>query len=235
MDNKPIEETKKEKNIKRAGMYISLFVCIATLIIGFWSAYNRTSKLNSSMNTTAAQNSQQTNAVKQAQNPQTDITAQTTVKATLSTAAKTTQSETVSPTATFFTMPVGGEIIKNYSDTDLQYSKTYKDWRLHCALDIAAEKGTQVHASGNGKVTNVYEDSLLGNVVEIDHGNGIVAYYCGLNSALVKVGQTVEVGKTIGGIGEIPSESSDAMHLHFAVKVNGKTQNPVKALNLNNY
>ena len=234
MDNKPIESSKSERIARKTGMYISLLICMAALIIGFWSAINRTSRLSANnvgvTHTTTAQ-------IQQAGAQQTSVAANaesTSAKATTSakTAAITTEKATINPTATFFAMPVGGNIIKDYSEKELKYSNTYKDWRLHTGIDIAAKKGTQVHAAGNGKVAEVTDDKLLGSTVVIDHGNGIVASYSGLLKPLVKVGQIIEAGTTIGGIGEVPSESLDEAHLHFAVKVNGKTANPIEALNL---
>ena len=234
MDNRPIESSKSERIARKTGMYVSLLICMAALIIGFWSAINRTSRLSANnvsvTHTSAAQ-------IKQAGAQQTSVAANTestSAKATTSTktAEITTEKATINPTATFFAMPVGGNIIKDYSEKELKYSNTYKDWRLHTGIDIAAKKGTQVHAAGNGKVTEVTDDKLLGSTVVIDHGNGIVASYSGLLKPLVKVGQIIEAGTTIGGIGEVPSESLDEAHLHFAVKVNGKTANPIEALNL---
>lgn len=234
MDNKPIESSKSERIARKTGMYISLLICMAALIIGFWSAINRTSRLSANnvgvTHTSAAQ-------IKQAGAQQTSVAAKTEAESTKAptsakTAENTTEKATINPTATFFAMPVGGNIIKDYSEKELKYSNTYKDWRLHTGIDIAAKKGTQIHAAGNGKVTEVTDDKLLGSTVVIDHGNGIVASYSGLLKPLVKVGQIIEAGTTIGGIGEVPSESLDEAHLHFAVKVNGKTENPIEALNL---
>ena len=234
MDNKPIESSKSERIARKTGMYISLLICMAALIIGFWSAINRTSRLSANnvgiTHTSSAQ-------IQQAGAQQTSVAAKTEAESTKAptsakTAENTTEKATINPTATFFAMPVGGNIIKDYSEKELKYSNTYKDWRLHTGIDIAAKKGTQVHAAGNGKVTEVTDDKLLGSTVVIDHGNGIVASYSGLLKPLVKVGQIIEAGTTIGGIGEVPSESLDEAHLHFAVKVNGKTANPIEALNL---
>ena len=234
MDNRPIESSKSERIARKTGMYISLLICMAALIIGFWSAINRTSRLSANnvgiTHTSSAQ-------IQQAGAQQTSVAAKTEAESTKAptsakTAENTTEKATINPTATFFAMPVGCNIIKDYSEKELKYSNTYKDWRLHTGIDIAAKKGTQVHTAGNGKVTEVTDDKLLGSTVVIDHGNGIVASYSGLLKPLVKVGQIIEAGTTIGGIGEVPSESLDEAHLHFAVKVIGKTANPIEALNL---
>ncbi len=232
MDNRPIEEPKNERIVKKTGMYISLFICIAALILGFWSAVNRTAKLSAKGAVTTANYSQ---IVKEVERRQTDVTADNTEQTNSPTVNTPTESPTVSPTADFFVIPVGGETVKGYSASELQYSKTYKDWRIHTGVDIAAAKGTEVHSAGNGTVLAVYEDDLLGNVVKIDHGNDIIAFYCGLNSPTVKVGQVVEVGQTLGGIGDIPCESVDETHMHFAVTVKEEWADPIAALGITEY
>ena len=129
--------------------------------------------------------------------------------------------------AAFFIKPILGNTLKGYSDTELQYSMTYGDMRLHKALDIAAEAGTPVTSAGNGKVTAVFLDPLLGSVVEIDHGNGITAKYCGLNKVpSVKVGDTVDSSTQLGTIDVIPCESVEKRHLHLEFYLNGKPVSP---------
>ncbi|MGN0557179.1 MAG: peptidoglycan DD-metalloendopeptidase family protein [Acutalibacteraceae bacterium] len=233
MDNRTIEESRNERVVKKSGMYVALVICMLALILGFWSAINRTSRL------TAANNARPTvgvstekvtkNRAERVEQNQTRVAAPTEAKKPTEAADEETA---VSPVATFFTMPVGGEIIKGFSKTELQYSKTYLDWRLHCGVDIAADKGTEVHAAGNGKVRDIYEDKLLGNVIEIDHGNGITAHYCGVGTPLVKIGQTVVAGKTIGGLGSVPCESVDKYHLHFAVMKDGDWVDPIAVMKL---
>ena len=128
---------------------------------------------------------------------------------------------------------MGGKILKDFDDRNLQYSETYKDWRLHLALDIAADKGTAVFSASRGTVEDIYEDSLLGTVVKIDHQNGLVAYYCGLNSSpSVKKGQEVEPGYQLGAIAEIPCESVEQTHLHFVMEQDGTPVSPLKVMQM---
>ena len=129
--------------------------------------------------------------------------------------------------AAFFIKPVLGKTIKDFSSTELQYSMTYGDMRLHTALDIAAEAGTPVTASGKGTVTAVFSDPLYGSVIEIDHGNGIVAKYCGLNSApAVEKGDKVDSSTQLGTVDNIPCESVEQSHLHLEFYLNGKPVSP---------
>lgn len=139
--------------------------------------------------------------------------------------------EAVSPAAKYFIFPVIGEIIKDFSDTELQYSLTFRDMRLHNGIDIAADSGTPVIASGDGTVTAVYSDPYLGTVVEIDHGNGIKVKYCGLNAApSVSNGDTVDSSVMIGTVSTVPSESVDQNHLHVEFSLDGKAVSPLKYL-----
>ena len=134
--------------------------------------------------------------------------------------------------APFFTLPVAGEMIKEYDAKALQYSETYKDWRLHLGIDFAGEKGSPVYSCAQGIVEEVYKDSSLGTVVAIDHGQGIMAFYCGLNTKpLVKTGEQVESGKQIGVIDTIPTECVEQPHLHFYMEKDGQPISPLEIIN----
>lgn len=136
--------------------------------------------------------------------------------------------ETAAPVATYFINPVLGDIIKDFSDSELQYSMTMRDMRLHCGVDIAADAGTPVIAAGEGTVTSVYTDAMYGTVVEIDHGNGITAKYCGLNAEpCVKNGDRVDTSTQIGAVDVIPCESVEQRHLHLEFYKNGKAVSPL--------
>ena len=141
-------------------------------------------------------------------------------------------SQSSNPEKKAFTLPVNGEIIKGYSDTALQYSLTFGDMRLHTGIDIKCEKNAQIKSSASGTVTDIKDDAAFGKVVTIDHGDGIVLNYCGLNSVSVKVGQKVSGTGIIGTIGSIPCESSDGVHLHLTALIEGKISSPLKALGL---
>lgn len=133
----------------------------------------------------------------------------------------------------YFILPVGGKILKDFDDCNLQYSETYKDWRLHLALDIAANKGTAVFSAAGGTVLDVYEDDLFGTVVKIDHYDGLIAYYCGLNSApSVKKGQQVDGGYQIGAIDELPCESVEETHIHLIMEQDGVPVSPLKVMEM---
>lgn len=140
--------------------------------------------------------------------------------------------ETAGTVATFFINPVLGTVIKDFSDSELQYSMTYRDMRIHKGVDISAAAGTAVTAAGSGKVTAIETDALYGSLVEIDHGNGITARYCGLNGTpCVNVGDTVDSSTQLGTIDVIPCESVEERHLHLEFYLNGKAVSPLKYIN----
>jgi murein DD-endopeptidase MepM/ murein hydrolase activator NlpD len=96
----------------------------------------------------------------------------------------------------------------------------------HDGLDIGAAANAPVQAPAQGRVTSVGFDSKLGNVVKLDHGYGIETLYGHLAKALVKEGQRVKRGDVVGLVGS--SGLATGPHLHYMVKVNGQTFDPVK-------
>ncbi len=110
------------------------------------------------------------------------------------------------------------EVAKAYSSGAPMYSATMRDWRVHTGTDLAAESGEQVLACGNGMVKEAYTDSMLGNVLVIEHGD-YQFYYCGLGeNFLVEPGDVVTIGQAIGTVTAVPEESADKPHLHLEVR-----------------
>ncbi len=126
-----------------------------------------------------------------------------------------------------YVMPVNGDILKDFSNTTLQFSQTFGDMRLHPAVDIAAKEGTFVSAITDGKVLSVEESSTLGNIITIDHGDGLIVKYAAIKNAKVKAGSQIKAGDIIGAVGTIPCESSDQPHLHIEAT---KNNNPISVM-----
>lgn len=154
---------------------------------------------------------------------------------------KPTEKETTKPTeenkfakpySDYYTLPFGADIVNDYNETAPMYNATMGDWRTHPAIDFKGAEGGQVIAISYGKVTSVYEDALYGTIVEIDHGNEVIAKYCGLNKdALeIKEGDTVKEGGLLGYIDTVPCEKSDLPHLHFEIKYKGKLVDPLELM-----
>ncbi len=141
--------------------------------------------------------------------------------------ADTESSDTESIVADSFVYPFSGNILKGFSDTNLVYSETFGDMRVHTGVDLAADLGLTVGACGNGVVQDILNDPLWGFVVRVDHGNGIIAAYCGLGEdLLVSVGDIVSAGSPLGYLSTIPCECKDAAHLHLEFYKDGKAVNP---------
>jgi len=136
------------------------------------------------------------------------------------------------PENNLFTMPVQGKIIKKHSDSELQFSATYSDMRLHTGIDIAAKKGTSVSSSSDGTVKNIELNTTYGNIVTIEHKNGIMIKYAGIDNIQVEIGKAISVGDIIGTVATIPAECADKEHLHLEVYKNGKIVDPLKTLGL---
>lgn len=135
------------------------------------------------------------------------------------------------PVAKYFIYPVNGEIMKDYSDSELQYSLTYNDMRLHTGIDIKADAGSSVKSSGDGVVVSVEKDPLWGYTVTVDHGNGITGIYAGLTEAVaVKKGDAVKAGTNLGPLGTVTGECLDAPHLHLEFRENEVSVSPKSLL-----
>lgn len=94
----------------------------------------------------------------------------------------------------------------------------------HTGLDIANSKGTPISAAASGTVTFAGRKGGYGNLVVIDHGNGVQTYYAHNNSIAVSAGQYVSQGQVISYMGS--TGNSTGSHLHLEVRVNGVCQNP---------
>lgn len=94
----------------------------------------------------------------------------------------------------------------------------------HTGLDIATSAGTPVGAAAAGTVTYAGRKGTYGNLVVIDHGNGVQTYYAHCNSIAVTAGQHVSQGQTISTVGS--TGNSTGPHLHLEIRLNGICQNP---------
>lgn len=129
-----------------------------------------------------------------------------------------------------FVSPVVGEVTKHHSIDTPVFSNTLNEWRVHTGIDISVDEGAEVFCSADGVVTRVYSDPLLGKTVEVTHEGGIVSIYSNLATASIAVneGDEVKSGALLGRVGDTSlSELADEGHLHFGIKVNGVSVNPL--------
>lgn len=96
----------------------------------------------------------------------------------------------------------------------------------HTGLDVANKIGTPIYAADSGVVTAAsYNRGGYGNQIIINHGGGKTTRYAHLSSFAVRVGQKVNKGQYIGGMGS--TGRSTGPHLHFEVIINGHVYNPL--------
>ena len=112
----------------------------------------------------------------------------------------------------------------------------YGDQRFHAGIDIGAGFGDTIMASASGTVITCYEPypgcnyggTGYGNYLVIDHGNGLSTLYAHCRDIYVSNGSYVSAGQAIGEVGS--TGGSTGAHLHYEVRVNGSTVDPLSYL-----
>jgi murein DD-endopeptidase MepM/ murein hydrolase activator NlpD len=99
---------------------------------------------------------------------------------------------------------------------------------MHSGLDFPGPLGSPILAAAPGRVVYVGQKSGYGNVVEVDHGQGILTRYAHLSGFTSKVGAQVAAGQQIAKMGS--TGRSTGSHLHFEVRLNGVAVNPRRFL-----
>lgn len=123
-------------------------------------------------------------------------------------------------------MPVRGRLSDKYG---WRKHPVYRKRLFHAGIDIAAPKGTPIAAVQSGKVIYAGRRAGYGNLVIVSHANGMSTRYAHCSSILVKKGQNVRAGQLLAKVGATGVATGN--HLHFEVRKNGKTQNPLTYLN----
>lgn len=111
------------------------------------------------------------------------------------------------------------------SGFSMRFHPIFQTWRAHLGVDYAAPQGTPVRNVGLGVVESAGTMGGYGNAVVIKHNNGHSTVYAHLSKMLVKRGQSVAQGQTIGLVGA--TGWATGPHLHFEFRVNGKHQDPL--------
>ena len=120
------------------------------------------------------------------------------------------------------TTPVTGTITSRYGVS----SRIRKS--NHTGLDISAKSGTDIKVVAAGTVISAKYEGSYGNLVEIDHGNGVETWYAHTSKMYIKAGQKVESGDVIAAVGS--TGNSTGPHLHLEIRINGEHVNPQKYL-----
>jgi murein DD-endopeptidase MepM/ murein hydrolase activator NlpD len=101
-------------------------------------------------------------------------------------------------------------------------------YRHHSGIDIAAPPGTAIRSAAGGRVSFAGRAGGYGNMIELDHGNGLRTRYAHLSRILVGSGSTVAGGEIIAEAGS--TGRSTGSHLHFEVREDGNARNPLAYL-----
>ena len=106
-------------------------------------------------------------------------------------------------------------------------------YRMHKGLDFAGPSGSRVSAAGPGKVVYASRKGSYGNLVDIDHGNGVISRYAHLRKISVKKGANVIAGQKIGEVGS--TGASTGPHLHWEIRIFDTAKDPEVFLNARLY
>ena len=98
----------------------------------------------------------------------------------------------------------------------------------HKGMDFAAGTGTPIYAAADGTVTSARYSGNAGNMIVINHGNGLQTYYMHCSKIYVSAGTKVSKGQNIGAVGS--TGNSTGPHLHFQVMSGGRPVNPMNYL-----
>jgi murein DD-endopeptidase MepM/ murein hydrolase activator NlpD len=121
-------------------------------------------------------------------------------------------------------MPTSGWLSSAFSKSRLH--PILHERRAHEGIDVSAPQGSPIIAPAGGTVVKVGVEGGYGNILEIDHGNGIVTRYAHCSRILVRAGQRVERSDVIAKVGS--TGLSVGPHLHYEIIVNGKNVDPLK-------
>ncbi|MGL4325015.1 MAG: M23 family metallopeptidase [Beijerinckiaceae bacterium] len=126
------------------------------------------------------------------------------------------------------TLPVRQPIANSLADMTSNYGPRSdpftRGYAMHTGIDFRAETGTPVRATAAGKVVTSDYTGGYGNMVEIDHGNGLTTRYAHLSELLVEEGDMIEAGKIVGKVGS--TGRSTGPHLHYETRVSGDPADP---------
>jgi murein DD-endopeptidase MepM/ murein hydrolase activator NlpD len=121
--------------------------------------------------------------------------------------------------------PVAGWLTSSYGNRKDPFTHGAD---FHPGLDISADYGQPVLATGDATVSSAGANGAYGNMVTLDHGFGIVTKYGHLSRIAVTADQVVKRGDAIGYVGS--TGRSTGAHLHYEIWMNGRLTNPMTLL-----
>jgi len=134
---------------------------------------------------------------------------------------KVTVTQLRPPSAYGMQWPVVGSVTSEYG---YRTHPVYGTRKLHSGLDVSAPRGTPIAAVQGGTVLMAGVQGGYGNVVIVDHGDGVSTLYAHMSKINVSKGQQVNRGDVVGLVGATGTATGN--HLHFEVRINGEATNP---------
>lgn len=238
------EEELERRSEKTARIvYIVLAIAItATMVISVVSAVNRRKKDNVNVpdvtnaveSETAQETKKETSSLPHTLPPVTvekgDKTKEPENTESLTPEPETTEKTEPTAVERIYVVPVSGYVVKDYTMDMPVYSVTMNDYRAHNGTDFFASAGDPVYSFTDGTVSKIYYDPMMGQTVEIDHGDGLVSVYQNLQITLpdnIEEGVKVSAGDVIGAVGETSLvECAEVSHLHFSIMKDGAYEPP---------
>jgi murein DD-endopeptidase MepM/ murein hydrolase activator NlpD len=126
-----------------------------------------------------------------------------------------------------FLLPVDGEIVGAFGKRSVINGQERSP---HTGVDLHGNEGEPVRVVNDGRIALTADHFFTGNSVFVDHGGGIFTMYFHFSKILVKEGDMVKKGQTIGLVGS--TGRSTGPHLHWGMKVSGAKVNPLTLINL---
>ncbi|WP_069999621.1 M23 family metallopeptidase [Cellulosilyticum sp. I15G10I2] len=121
-------------------------------------------------------------------------------------------------------IPAKGRITSYFGSRENPF--TNRGEENHSAIDIANDYGTEIHATAKGRVVYAEYKGGFGNVVCLDHGNGLTSLYGHASKLLVEPGETVKKGQVIALMGS--TGRSTGPHVHFELRKNEVPIDPIR-------
>lgn len=128
-------------------------------------------------------------------------------------------------------LPVSGTLSQKHIAETQVFSSTLKEYRLHLGIDIETEASAPVCAVAAGKVTQIWDDPLMGVCLALSHSGECITVYKNLATDLadgIAVGVSVEEGQVLGTVGDSAMiEIAEEPHLHMEMTVKGLQVDPL--------
>lgn len=206
-------------------LLVALAMVIAITVAANRSKKNNNDKDNGSLMTTDP--SVTTPSVTTPRPSDTDKTPETSAPP-----VSTPSAPTDAPSPLELALPVNGSLAEKHDETAQVWSDTMRDYRVHLGVDIATEANAPVYAAADGVVAQVYEDVKLGYCISVKHSDDVYTVYANLGETPaegIAAGVSVKAGQLIGSVGNSAMvEVAEDPHLHFEMKVNGVSVDPLE-------